>query len=637
MDGAGTAIAGIKDGNCFTELWERHGRGVSTALCAILALLAWNADRLGLTALEMPFYLAAYVIGGYHKAWEGLQTLLKERDLDVDLLMVVAAIGAASIGYWLDGAILIFIFSLSGALEGYTMEKTNNDIRSIVKLRPETATVLRGATEIQTKVAELQKGDLVLVKPGERVAADGLVQSGVSAINQAPITGESIPVNKQTGDEVFAGTINGHGALAVEVTKPAEATMLARIIRLVQEAQSEKPPSQLFVEKFEGIYAKVVVAIAVLLMLLPHYLFGWEWDKTIYRAMIFLVVASPCAMVSSIMPAILSGISNGARKGILFKGGVHLENIGGIKAVAFDKTGTLTLGNPRVTDIIPFEGLGEDDLLRLTAALETLSEHPIARAIVQTAKDKQLELPIASRLQAIPGVGVHGLVNHEEFRIGNLDCLENKNLPAEHEEVVQQLEKQGKTIIYVQSRHKLQGILAMQDVLRPQAKEAVQTLRQMGVKVAMLTGDNRSTAQALGEQAGVDEVYAELLPEQKVAIVKQLAAKYGKVAMVGDGVNDAPALATASVGIAMGAAGTDVALETANVVLMADDIQKVPYAISLGRRTKRVVKQNLTFALGVVLILIAGTFMGDVNLPSGVIGHEGSTILVILSGLRLLR
>lgn len=617
--------------------WDRQGAAISAGICAVLTLLAWYSGKQELSFGEIPLYLAAYIIGGYRQAKEGLRTLIKDRDLDVDLLMVVAAFGAASIGYWQDGAILIFIFSLSGALEGYTLEKTNHDIRSIMKLRPETALVLRGTDEVRTKVAELQTGDLVLVKPGERISADGIIQEGVSAVDQASITGESIPVDKMRGDEVFAGTINDQGALVIEVTKPAEATLLARIIKLVQEAQSEMPPSQLFVKRFEGIYAKVIVAGAALLMVLPPYLLGWTWDKTIYRAMIFLVVASPCALVSSIMPAILSGISNGARNGILFKGGVHLENIEGIKAVAFDKTGTLTEGKPKVTDIVPFAGQSKDELLRLTAGLETLSEHPIAQAIVQAAKDKGLELPEASCLQAIPGIGVHGLVTNEKFRVGNLACLENKTLPAEQDKIIQRLRKQGKTIIFIESQGKLQGLLSIQDTLRSQAKEAVQSLQQMGIKVVMLTGDAEATAKVLGEQAGVDEVYAELFPEQKVGLVKKLAAKYGKVAMIGDGVNDAPALAVASVGIAMGAAGTDVALETANVVLMADDISKVSYAIALGRRTKRIVKQNIAFALGVVLILVMGTFVGDVNLPSGIIGHEGSTLLVIINGLRLLR
>ncbi|MGL5514731.1 MAG: heavy metal translocating P-type ATPase, partial [Sporomusa sp.] len=513
----------------------------------------------------------------------------------------------------------------------------NGDIRSIMELRPETALVIAGDTEQRVRVEQLQPGDLVLVKPGERIAADGVVKQGYSAVNQATITGESIPVDKCCGDEVFAGTINGQGALTVEVTKPAEATMLARIIRMVQQAQSEMPPSQLFVERFERIYAKVIIGIALLLLFVPPFVFEWDWNQTVYRAMIFLVVASPCALVSSIMPAVLSGISNGARNGILFKGGVHLENIGNVQIVAFDKTGTLTEGKPKVTDIIPLAFQSQDELLRDTAAVEMLSEHPIAKAIVLAAKDKQLELPKAAALQAIPGMGVHGLIDQTEFWIGSLDCLPDKNLSVENQQIVQQLEQQGKTVTYVQSQDKLLGLLAIQDTLRPQARDAIRSLRRMGIQIAMLTGDNAATAQAIGRQADVDLVYDRLLPEQKVEVITRLSAKYGKVAMVGDGVNDAPALATSAVGIAMGAAGTDVALETANVVLMADDLEKVSYAIALGRRTKKVIKQNLAFAMGVVLLLVAGTFMDTVNLPVGVIGHEGSTLLVILSGLRLLR
>lgn len=619
------------------EFWERHGSAIVTALCALFIILAWYSGKYGVAILEIPLFILAYLIGGYEKAREGLHTLIKERDLDVDLLMVVAAIGAASIGYWMDGAILIFIFSLSGTLEKYTMDRTSKDIQSIMELRPEEALVLRDNIQQKIQVDLLQKGDLVLVKPGERIPADGIIRLGHSAINQSSITGESIPVDKFQGDEVFAGTINGQGSLTIEVTKPAGATLLARIIRLVQEAQSEMPPSQLFVEKFERIYARVVILCALLLMVLPPYLLGWTWNETIYRAMIFLVVASPCALVSSIMPAILSAISNGAKKGILFKGGAHLENIGHIKVVAFDKTGTLTEGQPRITDIIPFQGQTEEELLRLTASLENLSEHPIARAIVKTAHDRELELWEASQLQAIPGLGIHGMVNREEYHIGKIDLLNNKNLSHDQQQVAERLEQQGKTIIFIQSREEIHGILGIQDIIRPEAKEAVQALKEMGIRVAMLTGDTYSTARAIGEQIGVNEVYAQLLPEQKVEIVKELGNRYGKVAMVGDGVNDAPALAASSVGIAMGAAGTDVALETANVVLMSDDISKVSYAISLGKRANRVIKQNLAFAISVVLLLVAGNFFGSINLPSGVIGHEGSTLAVIISGLRLLR
>lgn len=508
----------------FTDIWKKHGAAIITALCLLFILLAWWAGKQNMPTAEIILFVLAYVIGGHQKAIEGLTTLFKERDLDVDLLMVVAAIGAAAIGYWMDGAILIFIFSLSGTLEDYTMEKTNKDIKSIMKLRPEEAVLLENGVERKIKVEALKKGDVILVRPGERISADGIIVEGYSAINEASITGEGIPADKKKGDEVFSGTINGQGALEIEVTKRAEETIISKIIHLVQEAQNEKPPSQLFVERFEGIYAKVVVTAAVLLMTLPPYLFNWTWNDTIYRAMIFLVVASPCALVSSIMPAILSGISNAARKGVLFKGGIHLENIGGVKVVAFDKTGTLTFGKPKVIDVVPFSGMNERELLQIAASVETLSEHPIAKAIVREANDKQLTLSRPKELQAIHGLGVHGILNGKEYKIGKKDI-------------------------------------------------------------------------------------------------------------------DAPALAIASVGIAMGSGGTDVAMETADIILMSDNIENIPFAINLGRRASRVIKQNIVFAIVVALTLITLNFIGQgqITLPQGVVGHEGSTVLVILSGLRLLR
>jgi Zn2+/Cd2+-exporting ATPase len=627
----------VSKAKSWKKVWHRHGAVIVTLLCLIFTAFAWYSSQYGMTSLQIPFYLLAYMIGGYQKAWEGITTLVKERALDVDLLMVVAAVGAASIGYWMDGAMLIFIFSLSGTLAVYTMERTNKDIHSIMKLRPEEAVVLRAGREERTKIEALKKGDIVLVKPGERIPADGRVIHGYSAVNQSSITGESIPVDKSPNDEVFAGTINGQGALQMKVAKPTEATLLAKMIRLVQEAKSERPSSQLFMERFGRIYAKAVVASSALLLMLPPFLWNWSWDDTIYRAMIFLVVASPCALVSSIMPAVLSAISNGTRKGILFKGGIHLENIGNIKAVAFDKTGTLTAGEAKVTDMISFQQIAADELLRVTASLEMLSEHPIAKAIVQAANDKKLPLERASQLQAIPGLGIHGVLHGQPFQIGKMNLLQNISVTDDEKRKVEELENQGKTVIFVASQQQTLGVIALQDTLRPQAKEAVTSLKKMGIHVSLLTGDSTATAHTIAQQAGVDEVFAELLPEEKVEIVKRLKQQYGKVAMVGDGVNDAPALATATVGIAMGAAGTDVALETANVVLMADDIAKVAYAISLGKRTNRVIKQNLTFAIAVILMLVTGNFFKDINLPAGVIGHEGSTLAVILSGLRLLR
>lgn len=633
------ATSAISEKNKIAEIWEKHGAAISAALCLLFIITAWWAGKQGLSTLEIVLFISAYLIGGHQKAWEGLTTLIKEKDLDVDLLMVIAAIGAAAIGYWMDGAILIFIFCLSGALEEYTMERTNRDIKSIMKLRPEEANVLVEGEEITLKVEDLKKGNIILVRPGERISADGIIIKGYSAINEASITGESIPSDKKIGDEVFSGTINGQGALQIEVTKLTEETVLAKIIHLVQEAKNEKPPSQLFVERFEGIYAKVVVLAAILLMVLPPYLFNWTWSDTIYRAMIFLVVASPCALVSSIMPAILSGISNAARKGVLFKGGVHLENVGNVKVVAFDKTGTLTYGKPKVTDIVSFTGLEQDELLRIVASIETLSEHPIARAIVNDANEKKIPLSRPKEMQSIVGSGLWGTLDDATYIIGKKDTLQSVEIEPGALKKAAELEIQGKTVIYVGTGGKAIGLLAVQDTIRTQARKAIDDLKAKGIKVALLTGDTKTTGNAIGTQAGIDEVYAELLPEHKVDAIKKLEEKYGKVAMVGDGVNDAPALATASVGIAMGSGGTDVAMETADIILMADNIENIPFAINLGRRASRVIKQNIVFAIAVALTLITLNFIGggSISLPEGVVGHEGSTVLVILSGLRLLK
>ena len=618
--------------------WEKHGAAIVTGVCLLFIGLAWAAGLKGLTGLEVTCYVLAYVVGGYQQAMEGLETLFKEKDLDVDLLMVVAATGAAAIGYWMDGAILIFIFSLSGTLEGYTMERTNRDIRSIMKLRPEEAVLLADGKERTVKAEELKKGDIIVVRPGERIAADGLIIRGHSAIYQGSITGEALPVDKKAGDEVFAGTINRQGALEVEVTKPAAETTLAKIIHLVQQAKDEKPPSQLFVERFESIYAKAVVSIAVLLMVLPPFLIQWTWHETIYRAMIFLVVASPCALVASIMPVVLSGISNAARKGVLIKGGIHLENAGAVKVVAFDKTGTLTSGKIKVVDIFTFGELTDTGLLRLAAAIESLSEHPIAKAVVQAAAERNIAIERSAGLQAVHGLGVRASLNGVDYQIGRKDMFAGTVISGKHHALALKLEEQGKTVVYMAASDEIIGMLSIQDVIRPQARAVISELKKMGVKVALLTGDNYTTAGVIARQAGIDEVYAELLPEQKVEIIKQLESGYGKVAMVGDGVNDAPALATASVGIAMGNSGTDVAMETADIILMADHIEHIPFLIGLGRKAGRVVKQNVIFAIAVAFTLVILNFIGGViNLPEGVVGHEGSTVLVILSGLRLLR
>ncbi|MFM9265929.1 heavy metal translocating P-type ATPase [Tychonema sp. BBK16] len=626
----------------FSQLAEEHPDAVTATLCGILVILGSLALQLGWLGLAVFILPAAYVIGGYSSAREGLTTLFQERELDVDLLMIVAALGAAGLGLWrreyhliVDGAVLILIFAVSGALEGYAMQRTERSIRSLMSLTADTARVVLYGDEREVAIAKLAIGDRILVKPGEIIPTDAIIIEGFSTLNQASITGESMPVEKTIGDEVYAGTINGFGALQLEVHKTPASSLIQRVIRLVQQAQTEAPPSQMFVEKFERGYARLIVVLGLLLAILPPFVLGWNWEDTIYRALIFLVVASPCALMASIMPALLSGIANGAKQGILFKSGAQLEIIGKVRAIAFDKTGTLTTGKPQVVQIVPAAGYTETEVLQLAAALESYSEHAIALAIVQAAQQQQLQLPTATEVQAKVGQGIIGQVNNQIITIGKAEFVE---ATAELTQVSQQLQAAGKTVVWVAKESRLLGIIAVADTLRPEAKNTIKRLKKLGVEhIIMLTGDNQQTAEYIARELGIDEIYAELLPEDKVGVIKRLQKQYQTVAMVGDGINDAPALAQASVGIAMGISGSDVALETADIVLMADNLEKLANAISLGRRAQKVVKQNIVFALGCIILLLAANFLGNITMPLGVIGHEGSTVIVTLSGLRLLR
>ena len=602
----------------------------------VLTLIAWSVGHWA-EYLSILLYVTAYTLGGWTKAREGVHTLVQERDLDVNLLMIVAAMGAASIGYWNEGALLIFIFALSGALETYTMERSKKDISSLMALKPETALRIENGEMIKVTIDQLQIGDLFLVKPGELIPADGCVQRGSSSVNQASITGEAIPVDRTTGDIVFAGTLNGEGVLYVEVTQSAESTVFAKIIRLVEEAESEVPQSQRFIKRFESIYARIVVTVTLAVITILPLLFGWTWGSAFYKAMVFLVVASPCALVSSIMPAMLSAISNRARKGVLFKGGAHVENMALTSVVAFDKTGTLTMGTPQVTDFIIDDRYDRDELLSICASVEQLSEHPLAKAIVRKAEG--LILKPVDDVQSLTGWGMSAMVEGTLWKIGKSDILDH-SIDASNPIWLDQrsrLISQGKTVSVMMKGDQVVGLIALQDTIRPQAVRAVKSLQALGIRVAMLTGDHHDTAQVIGEQIGVDWIYSDLQPEEKVAHVKELREKYGHVVMVGDGVNDAPALATATVGIGMGMNGSGTALEVADVVLMNDNIEEIASTIKLARRAQRVIKQNMVFAISVILLLITSNFVGDIALPFGVVGHEGSTILVILNGLRLLR
>jgi len=621
----------------FLEKIQPHLELIAAGISGILIVLGWILSKGDSQTATVIAFILAYVIGGFAKAKEGIEATIEDKELNVEMLMIFAAIGSAIIGYWTEGAILIFIFGMSGALETYTMNKSHKEISSLMELQPEEALRITDGVEERVHVSELEIGDLILVKPGERIPSDGKVARGQTTIDQAAITGESIPVSKDSGDDVFAGTVNLTGSLTVEITKRNDETLFQKIIQLVQNAQSEKSPSQLFIERFEGTYVKVVLAVVVLMMFVPHYLLGWSWTETFYRAMVLLVVASPCALVASIMPATLSAISNGAKHGILFKGGVHLENLGHLKAIAFDKTGTLTKGKPEVTDVFVAKGLDPDEVLLKAASIESHSNHPLANAIVKHSKEKLgKELVNPESIEDVSGWGVKAHFENEDWKIGKADFVGRTAAEAFSGGAALKLAAQGKTIVFIERNGQLAGLIALKDVVREETKQAIDLLKSEGIYTVMLTGDSQNTGKAIAAESHVEGYIAECLPETKVHELKKLKEQYGQVAMVGDGINDAPALATANVGIAMGE-GSDVALETADVVLMKNDLPKIAEAINLSRRMNRIVKQNIVFSILVIMVLIASNFLQLLDLPYGVIGHEGSTILVILNSLRLLK
>ncbi|MFE6197769.1 heavy metal translocating P-type ATPase [Streptomyces sp. NPDC057838] len=581
-----------------------------------------------------PLYALAYVTGGWEPGWEGLKAL-RERTLDVDLLMVVAALGAAAIGQVMDGALLIVIFATSGALEALATARTADSVRGLLDLAPATATRLTPDGGEQTvPVEQLTVGDTVLVRPGERLGADGRVLEGTSEVDQATITGEPLPVPKQRGDEVFAGTLNGTGALRVRVERDAADSVIARIVRMVQEASETKAPTQLFIEKVEQRYSLGMVAATLAVFLVPL-AFGAQLTDALLRAMTFMIVASPCAVVLATMPPLLSAIANAGRHGVLVKSAVVMERIGQVDAVALDKTGTLTEGSPRVTDVrpLPGSGLSEDELLTLAAAAERPSEHPLARAVVDAARERGLDLPGAVDFTSAPGVGVTAVVAGRAVAVGA-----PARLSADVAGQAADLEESGRTAVLVVVDGVPAGLLGLADRLRPDAAGTVASLARLtGAAPVLLTGDNPRAAARLAAEAGIDDVRAGLLPQDKLAAVQEWAGTGRKVLVVGDGVNDAPALAAAHSGVAMGRAGSDLALETADAVVVRDELAAVPATVALSRRARRLVVQNLVIAGVFIAGLVAWDLAGELPLPLGVAGHEGSTVLVGLNGLRLLR
>lgn len=608
--------------------------GMSLTLGWLVELLTgWSS------AISLGFYLAAYVLGGWRVAHHSWRALRQQR-FDVDLLMLAAALGAAALGQFAEGALLLFLFSLGHALEERALERAKSSIRALEQLSPRHALVQRGDQEVLQPVEEIAIGDLVVVRPGERFPVDGTVIAGQSAVNQAPITGESLPVDKLPGDLVYAGSVNGQGALRVNVSRLARDSTLARVTRMVEQAQAQKSPTQQVTERFMAWFVPAVLLIDLLLIVLPP-LFGVPFSTSFLRAMTFLVAASPCALALGTPSAILAGIARAARGGVLVKGGLHLENLGRLDVLAFDKTGTLTYGRLSVTDVIPDPATETlpDELLALAAAVEKHSVHPLARAVVREAEERRLALPEASAVQAVDGRGVQAQIQGAPTWAGSPRWFEESgwHLSPALSDLVNRLEQDGKTTILVRQEAGFAGLIAMADSVRPEARAAISGLREKGIRrILILSGDSERIAARVADQVGIDEYRAELLPQDKLAAIHELVEKHQAVAMVGDGVNDAPALANATVGVAMGGAGSDTALETADVALMSSNLERLPFAVGLGGATRRVIRQNLAVALGVIVILSLASITGWAGIGAAILFHEGSTLLVVLNSLRLL-
>jgi Cd2+/Zn2+-exporting ATPase len=587
-------------------------------------------------------YGASILIGGYRLFKTGIKNLF-QLEFDMKTLMTIAVIGAAIIGEWGEGATVVILFAISEALESYSMDKARQSIRSLMDIAPKEALIRRGEKEFTVEVDDIQIGDTLIVKPGQKIAMDGIVVKGLSAVNQAAITGESVPVAKTIDDEVFAGTLNEEGLLEVRVTKHVDDTTIAKIIHLVEEAQAERAPSQAFVDVFAKYYTPIIMLIALGVAVVPPLFFGGDWDIWIYQGLASLVVGCPCALVISTPVAIVTAIGNAARNGVLIKGGIHLEEMGAIKAIAFDKTGTLTEGIPVVTDYLPQANIDANELLTIIAALENGSKHPLASAIMKKAEQELLPYKeiVIKDFSSITGKGIKGRVHDKMYYIGSPNLFEEiqiNGIPSNIKTTISELQNKGKTVIVVGTETEIVGILAVADEVRGNSKSVIQKLHSLGIQeTIMLTGDNKGTANAIGKQVGVSNIKAELLPQDKLAFIKDLRSKYDRVAMVGDGVNDAPALAASTVGIAMGGAGTDTALETADIALMADDLGKLPFTLKLSRKALSIIKQNITFSLGIKLVALLLVIPGWLTLWIAIFADMGATLIVTLNGLRLLR
>lgn len=625
------------------RLFARHEELAWAAAAGLLLLTSWLLDIGGRLPWEVSRagYLIVAIIGGQQPMRHLLRGLLRGRlFLDIDFLMVVAAIGAAVVGAWAEGAFLLFLFALANALERYALDRARDAIRALSELVPDTARVLAAGRESILPIAQVRPGDLVVLRPGERVPVDGTIHAGASSLNQAPITGESIPVDKVVDDEVYAGTVNGEGALEILVTRAVGDRTLDRVIRLVEESESEKAQTERFTERFERIFVPIVVLADLLLIVVPPLLGLLDWSTSLYRGMTVLVAASPCALALGPPAAMLAGIAQAARRGVLIKGGIHLESLAGVQAIAFDKTGTLTVGRPEVTELIPARGVDVGQLLLVAGSVERRSQHPLAQAVVRRAESDGLMLESAGDLTAVTGRGVTSTLRGEPVWIGSTQMWRDQDeLPtAEILEAASAIGARGQSVMAVRHGSRWLGVIGLSDQPRATVGETLSRLRAMGIgPLVMLTGDHAGVGQAVARSIGLDDVRADLMPADKVLAIRDMLAQHGSIAMVGDGVNDAPALAAATVGIAMGGAGSAAALETADVALIGDDLSRLPFAIGLARRSRTILRQNLAIAAGMMLILLTFAAMGLLAIGPAVIGHEGSTLVVIANALRILR
>ena len=625
--------------------WYKHNRELVWSLIAgTLTLAGWLLERGGGAPrwMALGLFVGAYAFGARDNVGHLIKDIRRKHfHFNIDLLMVVAAIGAAVLGAWAEGALLLFLFSLGHALEHYALGRARNAIKALAELAPQTAMVRRDGKDQVIPIDQVRPGDLAIVKPGERVAIDGVVREGRSSVNQAPITGESVPVEKAAGERVFAGSVNGDGVLVVEVSVAVGDRTLDRVIKLVADAGTQKAPTQQFTDRFERIFVPLVLVADVLLIVAPPLLGILPWSESFYRAMALLVAASPCALALGTPAAVLAGIAQAARNGVLIKGGAHLETLGTIDVFALDKTGTITKGEPEVTDVLPASGTDETALLGTAAAVEAQSQHPLARAIVREAEKRGIPKRSARDVQSVTGHGVRGSVDGSIVEIGRLALFEGRadGVPQAIRDQVQRLEGGGKTSMVVRAEDRAPqwlGVIGVADQPRAGVRQVLADLRSAGVRrIVMLTGDNAGVGAAIGTAVGVDDVRAQLMPEDKVTAIKELA-RDGRVAMVGDGVNDAPAMAHATVGIAMGGAGTAAALETADVALMGDKLEGLVFAVRLSRQARTVIRQNLYVSLAVIALLSVTTVAGIARIGAAVIMHEGSTLVVIANALRLL-